>query len=230
MHVRARNPTVEALPRDYTVKVTPMSAPRRIGLLGGTFDPVHIAHLHIASCALKELDLDEVRFIPAGSPPHKPGRPISDASDRLRMVEIAISGADGFSVDPVDLRDDAPAYTSELLERIRDAEPDAELWFIIGGDSLAELHTWHRPERVIELARLAVAERPGWDIAEALASSPVPGLRDRVDPFSSVPVNISATVIRERIAAGRPVDWLIPAEVIQFITDRGLYDQAGELP
>ena len=169
MHVRARNPTVEALPRDYTVKVTPMSAPRRIGLLGGTFDPVHIAHLHIASCALKELGLDEVRFIPAGSPPHKPGRPISDASDRLRMVEIAISGADGFSVDPVDLRDDAPAYTSELLERIRDAEPDAELWFIIGGDSLAELHMASTGAR----HRAGTARSrgtAGWDIAEALAA------------------------------------------------------------
>lgn len=205
-----------------------MSARRRVGLLGGTFDPVHIAHLHIAACALHELALDEVRFIPAGAPPHKPGRPISDAADRVRMLELAIAGVDGFAVDTLDLRGEGPSYTSELLERIRAAEPDAELWFIIGGDSLAELHTWHRPERVVELARLAVADRPGWDIDQALDSSPVPGLRHRVDMFSTVPVDLSASLIRERVGAGMPVDWLVPEPVLRHIDVQGLYAPSGE--
>jgi nicotinate-nucleotide adenylyltransferase len=196
---------------------------RRIGLLGGTFDPVHVAHLHIASCAMQELGLDELRFIPAGTPPHKPGRPITGAADRLRMLEIATASVDGFVVDPIDLGEGEPSYTSELLARIQAAEPDADLWFIIGGDSLAELHTWHQPERVVELARLGVAARPGWDVEEALAESPVPGLRTRVDVFSSVPVALSATIIRERIAAGLPVDWLVPSAVLDYVRTRALY-------
>ena len=202
--------------------------PRRIGLLGGTFDPIHIAHLHIAACALDELRLDEVRLIPAGTPPHKPGRPITDAVDRLRMLEIATAGLDRFVVDPIDLRAGENSYTSDLLQRVREAEPDAQLWFIIGGDSLAELHTWHRPQRILELTRLAVATRPGWDVDRALAESPVPGLRHRVDRFSSVPVDLSATLIRERLGAGLPVDWLVPAEVIAFIRGRALYASSSE--
>lgn len=200
-----------------------MTAPRRLGLLGGTFDPVHVAHLHLAACALQELALNEMRFIPAGSPPHKPGRRITDAAERLRMLEIATAGVEGFVVDPIDLRGDEPAYTSELLERIRATEPDARLWFVIGADSLAELHTWHDPEGILALARLAVATRPGWDIEETLATSPVPGLRERVDPFTSVPVDLSATTIRSRLAAGLPVDWLVPAPVLAYIDARHLY-------
>lgn len=196
---------------------------RRIGLLGGTFDPVHVAHLHIAACARQELALDEVRFVPAGTPPHKPGRPITDAGERLRMLELATADVDGFVIDTVDLRGEAPSYTSELLERVRAEHPDDALWFIIGADSLAELHTWHEPEHIISLARLAVAGRPGWDLDPALATSPVPGLRDRVDVFSSVPVDLSASVIRERLAAGLPVDWLVPAPVLAYIEARGLY-------
>lgn len=207
-----------------------MTVSRRVGLLGGTFDPVHIAHLHIATCALKELALDEIRFVPAGNPPHKPGRPISDAEDRLTMLEIATQGIADFLVDPVDLRDETPSYTSELLERIRRGEPDAELWFIIGSDSLAELHTWHQPERVIQRARLAVAERPGWNIDDALATSTVEGLHERVDQFTSVPIDLSATLIRERIASGLPVDWVVPDDVLAYIADHGLYKTRGEQP
>ena len=206
-----------------------MTVTRRIGLIGGTFDPVHIAHLHIAACVLAELALDEVRFIPAGNPPHKPGRPISDAADRLRMLEIATHGIEGLAVDPIDLRGEAPSYTSELLERIHVTDPGAELWFIVGGDSLAELHTWHRPDRVIELARLAVAERPGWSIDHALATSPVAGLRERVDAFSSVPIDLSASLIRERISTGLPVDWVVPAAVLRYIADHRLYGKRAEL-
>lgn len=205
-----------------------MSAKRRLGLLGGTFDPVHIAHLHIAACALHGLALDEVRFIPAGSPPHKPGRPISDPADRVRMLELATAGTAGFVIDPIDLRGDEPSYTSELLERIQAAEPGADLWFIIGADSLAELHTWHQPERVARLARLAVAARPGWSVEDALASSPVPGLRHRVDAISTAAVDLSASVLRERVASGLPVDWLVPKPVLRYIDDHALYSRPDE--
>lgn len=200
-----------------------MTHPRRIGLLGGTFDPIHIAHLHIAACAMHDLALDEVRFIPAGSPPHKPDRPVSDASHRWRMLELAVEDIRGFRPDPIDLSEDTPSYTSELLARIRNAHPEDQLWFIIGADSLAEFGTWHQPERILELARLAVATRPGWDVQAAIGSSCLPDLQDRVDAFSSVPLDLSSTLIRERIRDGKPVDWLLPAGVRAYIDQHGLY-------
>ncbi|MDQ4044920.1 MAG: nicotinate-nucleotide adenylyltransferase [Chloroflexota bacterium] len=200
-----------------------MIAARRIGILGGTFDPVHIAHLHIATCARHELGLDEVRFVPAGSPPHKPGRPVTQGSHRLRMLEIATLGIDAFVADPIDLADDAPSYTADLLARIREAHPDDNLWFIMGGDSLVDFPQWHQPRRILSLARLAVAERPGWDTAAAMASGCLSELAPRVDPFPSVPIDLSATLIRARIAAAQPVDWLVPTEVLAYIRDHDLY-------
>ena len=200
-----------------------MSNVRRIGLLGGTFDPVHIAHLHIAACAMHELDLDEVRFIPAGSPPHKPETPMATGADRLRMLEIATGGVPGFHPDTIDLASHTPSYTSELLARIRERNPNDALWFIIGGDSLRDFETWHQPGRILELARLAVAERPGSNLDDALNASSLPHLGARVDRFSSVPINLSATLIRERLRAGKPVDWLLPSGVMAFVTDRRLY-------
>lgn len=200
-----------------------MRVPRRTGLLGGTFDPVHIAHLHIAACAMHDLSLDEVRFIPAGTPPHKPGVPVTAGRHRLRMLETATAGMDRFVVDPIDLGAGAPSYTSELLERIREDHPEDELWFVIGADSLAEIHTWHQPERILELARIAVAVRPGWELGSALEASPVPALRTRVDTFSSVPIDLSATLIRRRLHAGLPVDWLIAPDVLAYIEAHHLY-------
>jgi nicotinate-nucleotide adenylyltransferase len=144
------------------------------------------------------------------------------------MLEIAVAGVHGFAVDPVDLATDTPSYTSELLARIRERHPHDELWFIIGADSLTEFHTWHEPGRILSIARLAVAERPGWDIARAMSGSPVPGLADRVDPFSSVPVDLSATTIRDRLCTSEPVDWLVPASVLHYIRDHGLYEPAGD--
>ena len=206
-----------------------MTPPRRIGLLGGTFDPVHIAHLHIAACALHDLQLDEVRFLPAGSPPHKPDRPVSDPADRWNMLEIATKGVEKFRPDPVDLAAGAPSYTSDLLARIRQVHPNDELWFIVGSDSLQDFPTWHQPERILDLARLAVAARPGWRVASALETSSMPELSSRVDLFTSVPIDLSASLIRARVRDGKPVDWLLHPGVLAYIADRGLYlDAASE--
>ncbi len=200
-----------------------MTRPRRIGLLGGTFDPVHIAHLHIAACAKHELALDEVRFIPAGSPPHKPNQPVTAAPLRLRMLELAIEGVPWFRVDPVDLGEHAPSYTSDLLARIRERHPDDQLWFIIGGDSLRDFPGWHEPERILQLARLAVAERPGSDSARVLQDATAVDLAACTDVFSSVPIDLSSTVIRRRLKEGQPVDWLVPRPVLEFIEKNDIY-------
>jgi len=200
-----------------------VTTPRRIGLLGGTFDPVHVAHLHIAACAMHDLHLDEVRFVPAGSPPHKPNQPVTPAHHRLKMLEIATERMAGFTVDPVDLGEHAPSYTSDLLARLLELHPDDELWFIIGGDSLRDFPGWHEPDRILQQARLAVAERPGVDMARALRNPAMPELAKRTDLFSSVPVDLSSTVIRERLGLGQPVDWLVPPAVLAYIEARGLY-------
>lgn len=203
-----------------------MNRRRRIGLLGGTFDPIHIAHLHIAACALDELRLDEVRFLPAGSPPHKPHHPITEGAHRLRMVEIATGGSPAFVADPIDLGADGPSFTSDTVTRMRAAHPESELWFIIGADSLADFHRWHEPERILAVARLAVAERPGWDVSAALqAPSSLPDLPARVDVFQSVPIDLSATLLRARVADGKPVDWLLPSGVLSYLRRHRLYDR-----
>lgn len=200
-----------------------MIRPRRIGLLGGTFDPVHIAHLHIAECAMHDLGLDEVRFIPAGSPPHKPNTPVSPPEVRWQMLEIATQGIAGFVPDSIDLAGDTPSYTSDLLARVRLTRPNDHLWFIIGTDSLKDFGKWHQPDRILELARLAVAERPGWDLKQSLAASSIDNLAEHVDTFASVPLDLSATRIRERVHEGQPVEWLVHHAVHNFIHDRGLY-------
>lgn len=197
----------------------------RVGLLGGTFDPIHIAHLHIAACALDELHLDEVRFLPAGSPPHKPHRAVTDGVHRLQMIEIATSTEPAFMPDPIDLSAQGFSYTSDLLARIQAADQESDLWFILGADSLVDFHTWHQPVSILNLARLAVAERPGWDVSAALqTSTSLPTLSARVDRFRSVPIDLSATLLRARIAAGQPVDWLMPPDVLSYIRRHRLYD------
>lgn len=200
-----------------------MNQTKRIGLLGGTFDPVHIGHLHIAACALHELSLDEVLFIPAGSPPHKPNAPVTAGEHRLKMLQLATADTPALRADPMDLLTDAPSYTSDLLKRTRLEHPDDELWFIIGADSLRDFGDWHKPHEILKLARLAVAQRPGFDIDAALRGSTLAQLGNHVDAFSSVPVDLSATVIRERLRARKPVDWLVPSEVVAYIQDHALY-------
>lgn len=200
-----------------------MTARRRVGILGGTFDPIHIGHLHIAQCALHDLPLDDVIYVPAGSPPHKPDQPLTSGALRLEMIDAAIDGIAGLKSSDIDLHGAAPSYTSVLLERFRARYPDTELWFIIGSDSLHEFHTWHRPTAIIELARLAVVERPGWPIGSLTERPDVSGLARSVDRIGSVPIDLSATVIRKRLAQGLPVDWLVPPRVLDLIQEARIY-------
>ena len=200
-----------------------MNERKRIGLLGGTFDPVHIGHLHIAACACQELSLNEVVFIPAGSPPHKPEEPVTAGEHRINMLELATQHAESLRPDALDLDTELPSYTSALLQRIRLQRPKDDLWFIMGADSLRDFGSWHEPEVILEHARLAVAQRPGFDVEDALSGSPLPQLEHHVDIFSSVPVDLSATLIRERLRANLPVDWLVPAQVLAYIKTHDLY-------
>lgn len=198
----------------------------RLGILGGTFNPVHLGHLIIASFAADELGLDRVLFMPAQTPPHKLDSGIIDASHRAAMVRLAIGDDPRFSFSDMDMRGEGPSYTVDLLDRVQEESPGADVFFIIGADSLRDFPSWHRPEEIIRLASLAVARRPGVVIDVTMLDA-LPGLRNRVALFDSPLIEISSTEIRERAAHGRAITWLVPPVVERYIREHGLYGSSG---
>lgn len=203
-----------------------MSAPR-IGVFGGTFDPIHIGHLTLAEAIGQALDLGRVVFYPAGNPPHKPGKPLSDAGDRYRMVQLAIEGNERFAISDLDLRRETPSYTVDLLRDISAQHPCATLEFIIGADSLRDFPTWHQPEGILRWCRIAVGARPGVEIDPETVIARVPALADRLDIIETPRLDISATEIREQAAARHSIRYLTPDPVWRFIETCGLYLQSG---
>jgi nicotinate-nucleotide adenylyltransferase len=194
----------------------------RLGMLGGTFDPIHLGHLVIASYAADALGLDEVLFLPAQTPPHKRDRSVTNAAHRVAMVERAIAGDDRFRLSRLDLGTDTPSYTADLVERLADDEPDGDLYFLAGADSLRDFATWHEPDRIIRTARLAIAPRPGIEIDERMLNA-VPNLRNRVALFQAPLMDISSTDLRRRVRAGHSIRYVVPDGVLRYIEDAGLY-------
>lgn len=201
----------------------------RIGILGGTFDPPHLGHLLIAEQARDQLNLDSVLFVPAGRPPHKADDDITDAMIRRELVEAAIAGNPAFALSNSDLDQDSPSLTFQLLERLTDARPRDHLFFIMGQDSLIDFGSWVRPERIIQLATLAVARRP---IAPALSHGipPVPGIERRLAWIHAPACEISSRDIRRRVRAGKSIRYLVPSEVQTYIETHGLYSDSGAAP
>ncbi|MFL5777504.1 MAG: nicotinate-nucleotide adenylyltransferase [Chloroflexota bacterium] len=199
-----------------------------LGILGGTFDPVHIGHLAVAEEAREAIGLERVLFVPARIPPHKQGRPISAAADRVAMVELAVAHEPAFEVSALELERAGPSYTVDTLETLCEAamsagrEPD--LWLILSTEAFRDLHTWHDPQRILRLARLAVAPRDGYaDANRALMASQFPGFEDRAVFLEAPRLRISATELRERAALGRSLRYLVPDAVAAYIGDHGLY-------
>jgi nicotinate-nucleotide adenylyltransferase len=197
---------------------------KRLGILGGTFDPIHHGHLVAAQEAHHQLQLDRVLFVPAGDPPHKPSRPISAARHRLRMVELAIAGRHEFGLSRVDVDRPGPHYTADTLALLREEwGPGVTLFFIEGTDALADLVAWHDPQRVIQQAELAVVERPGAEVDLAALEACLPGLRDRLHWIEMPALEISSTGLRVRVCQGRPISYLLPAAVEAYIVAQELY-------
>lgn len=196
----------------------------RLGLLGGTFDPVHRGHLALARAARDELGLDEVLFLPAGQPWRKAGQMIASNEHRLAMLRRALEGEAAFQVSRLELERPGPSYTADTLEALRDDRPEDELFFLLGEDALMDLPNWERPRRILELARLAVARRAD-SSPEALeeAERRLPGLGERVVWLKMPAVAVSATEIRERVREGQPIGGLVPATVEEYIRKQGLY-------
>ncbi|MBM4419067.1 MAG: nicotinate-nucleotide adenylyltransferase [Chloroflexi bacterium] len=197
----------------------------RIGILGGTFDPIHFGHLAIAEECRARLNLDRVLFMPAADPPHKQGVTISPIQHRVAMVETAIANKPAFAITRVDVDRPGPSFTVHALEVLRhEWGPAAQLWLLMGADSLAELLTWREPERIITLARLVVTNRPGLPTPDPhVLEVGLPGASARIDIVEIPPLGISGSDLRQRVAEGRPIACQVPEAVERYIEAHGLY-------
>ena len=194
-----------------------------LGLLGGTFDPPHFGHLHIARAACEQLNLDRVLFVPAGVQPLKQGQIISPPAQRARLVELAIADQPCFALSRLDLDRPGPHYTVDLLDLVHQQYPAAAVWFIMGEDSLSDLLRWREPQRLITLARLAVLRRPGFEPDWPTLDAALPDLRDHLDWLDHAEIDISARVIRQRVKDGLPIAEFVPEAVAEYIAERRLY-------
>ncbi len=199
---------------------------RRVGVMGGSFDPVHVAHLIVAESVREALSLDMVLFVPVGEQPLKQGQPVTASERRVAMVELAVEGNPHFRVSRVDVDRPGPSYTVETLKLLREEWAErsrTELWFIIGADSLLTLLRWHDPMGILAQTRLAVVRRPGSlpDLGELEAQ--VPKLKERVDWVDAPLMEISATDVRRRVAEGRSIRYRVPEAVREYIEKEGLY-------
>jgi nicotinate-nucleotide adenylyltransferase len=199
----------------------------RVGLLGGSFDPIHLGHLHIARQARQRLDLDRVVFVPAGRPPHKPAQALTGSEHRYEMVCLALDGEPQFSVSRIDLDRPGPCYSVDTVRLLQERwGPETRIYFLIGADSLADLPRWYRPRQLLELCQVVAVGRPGYRVDLAalerrLAGAPPVILLDDVPQ-----VDVSATHIRRLVAEGRSIKGLVPPAVAAYITAHGLYRSA----
>ncbi len=201
--------------------------PESVGLIGGTFDPIHHGHLAIAEEAREALGLERVLFVPSATPPHKPGRQVTDAADRLAMVRLAVAGNPAFAVSEVEVARGGASYTVETLTALRGAGI-ADPWFILSSEALALFPTWREPARILELARLAVVPRAGYEPLDTTwVEAQFPGRGDRVRFLAGPLLPISGSVVRRRAAAGRSVRYLVPDAVAAWIADHRLYQSAS---
>src|SRR3954452_3797843 len=201
-----------------------------LGILGGTFNPPHIGHLVMVQDALDQLGLERVVLMPVAHPPHKEAPEDPGAAVRLELCRLAVAGAPHVEVSDLEIKRGGASYTVDTLRALHEHVPEHELTFIVGGDMAHSLPSWREPEAVLDLARLAVAERDGLrreDIAERL--DPLhPG--DRVAFFDMTRIHLSSSAIRDRVAAGRPIRYLVPDLVIEAIRSHRLYRQDAGRP
>jgi nicotinate-nucleotide adenylyltransferase len=203
--------------------------PGSVGLIGGTFDPIHHGHLAIAEEAREVLGLERVLFVPSAAPPHKPGRPVTDPADRLAMVRLAVAGNPAFAVSDVEVARGGASYTVETLTELCGAGI-ADPWFILSSEALAGFPAWREPGRILELARLAVVPRAGFEPLDAAwVEARFPGRGERARFLAGPLLPISGSVVRRRAAAGRSVRYLVPDAVAAWIADHRLYQPASRI-
>jgi nicotinate-nucleotide adenylyltransferase len=196
---------------------------RRIGILGGTFDPPHIGHLVIADQAYEQLDLDVVWFAPVGQPPHKDTHHVSPVEHRIAMTRLAIADNPHFQLSLVDVERPTPHYIVTLFELLAQQHLDCDWRLIVGGDSLAEMPKWYEPRRLLELTRLAVAHRPGFHPDLEQLEQSLPGITRRVDWVDTPMIDLASRDLQRRVRLGLPLRYVVPREVADYIATHQLY-------
>jgi nicotinate-nucleotide adenylyltransferase len=201
----------------------PLEPTAGIGVLGSAFNPPHLGHLALAQEALWQLKLSEVVLVPTGDAPHK--RIVDDPGRELRLVMTRLAAADDprFSVSSLEVDREGPSYTYETLELLASERGDTDLVFVMGADAAVGLESWRRPDRVVELARLAVARRSGISDADVAAVMRSLRCEGRVTMLEMPQFGVSSSAVRERAAAGRPLRYLVPEAVARLIEEKGIY-------
>ena len=197
---------------------------RRIGVLGGTFDPPHLGHLWLGTLAADALDLDRVLFMPAAQPPHKGGRIVSRATDRLLMTRLAILADPTFELSAIEMERPGPSYTIDSVVELKRLTPDATLYLIMAADSLAQVDTWREPDRLLDEIEWVVGPRPGSDHPDrSMLEERFAARAARIHLLEGPALDLSSSEIRRRVAAGHAIRYLVPRDVEELIIDRGLY-------
>lgn len=205
-------------------------AGKSLGILGGTFDPIHMGHLRMAEHVFQRMELESIVFIPAYVPPHKLGQDFAPAQDRYAMTELAVADNPHFTVSDMELKRTGVSYTIDTIRQLHAQYEDRELNFIIGADSVAQLHTWHNIEEMLELTRFVAVWRPGYEGAmEEMVRHLGEQAKERVLLLDTPVYDISSTEIRTRIRQGLGLAGLVPPAVERYIYEHGLYGcVAGE--
>jgi nicotinate-nucleotide adenylyltransferase len=209
---------------------------KKIGVFGGTFDPVHLGHLRAAEEFAEGMELSRVHMLVSASPPHREAPPRASALDRFEMLRTAVDGNTRLEASDLEIRRSGPSYTLDTLKEIRELEGDVEIYLALGADAYAEIETWHRPREVLDLAHVVVLTRPGFEVD---LLGPLPGeIRDgcrKAGPFYAIgrfstlrsmvvtEMDISASRIRQLVASGRSIRYLVHDEVERYIREKGLY-------
>jgi nicotinate-nucleotide adenylyltransferase len=200
-----------------------------IGVIGGTFDPVHLGHLAIAEQARNQLNLAEVIFVPAGNPYFKDGTRVSSPSHRVKMLQLALSGKPYFKISLMEIERNGPSYSIETISALKKSQfKNDELYFILGWDTLVSLHLWYNPAQLMSLCRFAAAPRPGYPRPDTRElEKNLPGISERSVVMDGPLLDISSTQIRARAAGGLSIDDLVPPKVAEYIKENGLYKPWG---
>jgi nicotinate-nucleotide adenylyltransferase len=197
----------------------------RIGLMGGTFDPIHAGHLILAEQARERFGLTQVLFVTAASPPHKLGEPVTDAADRLEMTRLAVADNELFTCSTIEIDRPGPSYTIDTVKEIMELYgPGTQLYLLLGADEGRDLMSWREPYEIQKLASIVVANRPGMPVFAVIDSLPSDFAKGIV-PLEMPGVDISSTDLRERVRSGRSVRYLVPRPVEEYIWAKGLFKE-----
>lgn len=198
---------------------------KRVAVFGGTFDPIHIGHLAAVQDASDELSLDRVLFVPNSRPPHKAALPVTDARDRVEMVRLSLEGNDKFELCLVEFERDAPSYMLDTMRILRERLGDGtDLCFLVGCDALPQLHTWSRPEELLNEFRVVIMDRPTEsEVPWAEVEERFPLIRRQIEIVHVAQLDISGEDLRRRVHIGRSIRYFVVPEVERYIRERGLY-------